>query len=148
MRLPLPKPMTKKRKSNATTVAIDKDGWIDTNATKRKRKSATSVSNSSKKATGTTTNTKKATTKRTNISKRVKPTNTTKSRPKKDLKRKENEVIELIEDSDESDSNNLELVTHTIKARPRRVSAALAAIRLKDQNDLSDDEYASENEFE
>jgi hypothetical protein len=162
MRLPLPKsvtvtkpkPVTKKRKSNVTTVATDKDGWIDTKSTKRKRKLAASVSDSSKSAKGTRTSTKKKTTKKKTetTSKRARPSNTTKSRPKKLVKTTENEVIELSEDSDESDCVNLELVTHTKTARPRRVSAAyvsLRAARSTDRNDILDDESSfCEYEFE
>ena len=154
MRLPLPKPVAKKRKSNATTVATDKNGWIDTNATKRKRKPAASASTSSKRTTGTKASMKKTTKTKTNESKRARPSTATKPPPKKAVRRKENEVIELIEDSDESesDSGELEFVANATKVRPRRVStvyaSSLAAGRPTAQTDNSDDESVSEYEFE
>lgn len=152
MRLPLPKPLTKKRKANAITVVTDKDGWVDTNVTKRRRKSVSSTLNSSKKAAGTITSTKKTTRRIPNKSKQPRPKSTTKALPKKSITIKENEVIELIEDSDESDSGNRKLVMHTREGRTRRVSTPYASLRAAarsaDENDFSDNESDSEYEFE
>ena len=139
MRLPLPKPVTKKRKPNASTVATDKDGWIDTNATKKKRKPA--VSSSSKKKAHAKKSTKSKTKSKTKATKRA--------RPKKTVKRNENEVIELIEDSDNSEE--LEIVMNSTKPRPRTVSTAYASVIATgptDQNNFSDDDSDSEYEFE
>lgn len=145
MRLPLPKPVTKKRKPNASTVATDKDGWIDTNATKKKRKPA--VSSSSKKKAHAKKSTKSKTKSKTKATKRARPAST--SRPKKTVKRNENEVIELIEDSDNSEE--LEIVMNSTKPRPRTVSTAYASVIATgptDQNNFSDDDSDSEYEFE
>ena len=147
MRLPLPKPVLKKRKSNATTVAMDKDGWVETNATKQKRKL------SAKKSATKHPAKKIATKKKTTVKKR-RPKKATKSRPKNAVNKIENEVIELIEDSDESDIENLENDTTTKSVRPRRESAtyvptlATSASRSTDENHFSDDDSVSEYEFE
>jgi len=171
MRLPLPKPVNKKRKSNASTPAKNEDGWIDTNASKRKRVSTASKSSSKKKAPPKKTSSKKTTAKKT-TSKKTAAKKKTKSKgggatrgakpkAKKSVKGKENEVIELIEDSDDSEPSELEFVTSTEKVRPRRASAASfssAAAASKstgsneswdaDHDDDYNDDSVSEFEFE
>mmetsp|Transcript_15986 Transcript_15986/g.37020 ORF Transcript_15986/g.37020 Transcript_15986/m.37020 type:complete len:940 (+) Transcript_15986:227-3046(+) len=144
MRLPLPKPVPKNRKSNANTVSLDKDGWVETNATKLKRIST------AKKSRKKTLAKKTVTKKKTNAKKR-RPI--AKPRSQKAVKKIENEVIELIEDTDESDAENLETCTTTKNVRRRKQTAtyapliASAASRSTDENYLSDDDSVSEYEL-
>ena len=152
MRLPVPKPVTTKRKA---TVVADKDGWVHTNSKKKKRVSTASASSSSKKATSKKKSTKarpKAITTKTKAAKKPRSSTASKSKPKKLVKTKENEVIELIEDSDdESSSGQPELVANTRKPRARRVSTAYAPLiadGTTDPNNFSDDDSDSEFEFE
>lgn len=149
MKLPLPKQATKKRKASTPKVATKKDGWIDTTATKKKKLTAATAprtsSNKKSSAKKTTIAKPKATTKR------GKTPTASKLQPKKPVKTKANEVIELIEDSDdESDSGELEIVMNK-KARPRRVSTAYASVvatsSTDHQNNFSDDDSDSEYEF-
>ncbi len=158
MRLPVPKPVTKKRKA---TVVADKDGWVDTNSKKKKKRVSTaSPSSSSKKAISKKKKATKAKPKatatkpktKTKAAKKSKSSTASTSKPKKLVKTKENEVIELIEDSDDdSSSGQLELVANTRKPRARRVSttyAPLIADGPTDPNNFSDDDSDSEFEFE
>jgi len=158
MRLPVPKPVTKKRKA---TVVADKDGWVDTNSKKKKKRVSTaSPSSSSKKAISKKKKATKAKPKatatkpktKTKAAKKPKSSTASISKPKKLVKTKENEVIELIEDSDDdSSSGQLELVANTRKPRARRVSttyAPLIADGPTDPNNFSDDDSDSEFEFE
>jgi len=64
------------------------------------------------------------------------------------VKRKEDEVIELIEDSDDSDSSILEFITPTKATRPRRRSSVYnSSTATATSTDLLDDSV-SEYEFE
>ncbi len=145
MRLPLPKPATKKRKA---AVLMDKDGWVDTKSTKKK-----TATSSSKKATSKKKSVAKKTTKpkakaKTKATKKPRSSTASKSKPKAAPKTKDNEVIELSEDSD--DDSQLELVASIKKRRPRRVSTAYTPV-INDgpsgRNNFSDDEFDNEFEF-
>eukprot|EP00537_Pseudo-nitzschia_pungens_P005548 CAMPEP_0172365214 /NCGR_PEP_ID=MMETSP1060-20121228/8174_1 /TAXON_ID=37318 /ORGANISM="Pseudo-nitzschia pungens, Strain cf. cingulata" /LENGTH=941 /DNA_ID=CAMNT_0013088429 /DNA_START=66 /DNA_END=2888 /DNA_ORIENTATION=+ len=146
IRIPLPKSVSKKRKSTASTPAKDDDGWVEANASKRKRVSKALIPSSKKKAsakkaatkkaatkkptaqktTAKKATTKKATAKRNTTSTRRKATKEAKVTVKKPVKRKEDEVIELIDDSDDSDSSEVEIITSTKRNRPRRAAVAMA----------------------
>ena len=149
MKLPLPKQATKKRKASAPAVAKKKDGWIETNAAKKKKlKAATTPRTSSNKKKPAKKTTKaKSTAKST---KKAKASATSKSQRKKPAKEKENEVIELIEDSDESDTGELEIVMSKMD-RPRRVSTAYASVVATGSTDHQKDYFSnsdSDSEFE
>ena len=149
--LRLPKKVKRKRKSNATTKATN-DGGIDTHARKQKKKRISQASSSSKKVTGKKSSKKKAVKKSTKASQKIKFSSTRKSPPEKVIKHKKAEVIELIEDSDDSDSTNPNLIIETKTARPRRIAASyvssIGTTKSSDEYDVSDDESISEFEFE
>lgn len=153
MKLPLPKPVTTKRKTNQTTPVTDENGWVDTKpAAKRKRTSSASASSSKskvakkKKALTKKTVNKKSTSTKTKTSKKGAITKQTKPRAQKLESNKENEVIELIEDSDD------QFVSSTKNAaRPRRAAAtasAAATRSIQTNRDPWDDDSISEFEFE
>ena len=150
--LRLPKKVKRKRKSNATTKATNEDGSIDTHARKQKKKRISQASSSSKKVTGKKSSKNKAVKKSTKASQKIKSSSTRKSPPEKVIKHKKAEVIELIEDSDESDSTSPNLIIETKTARPRRIAASyvssIGTTKSSDEYDVSDDDSISEFEFE
>lgn len=151
MTVPLTKKVTKKLKSNPKT-STSEDGWIEPSV-KRRRISSTSVASKSKRVTSkkkantTTKSTKKSTSKRGKGAAKRKP------KSKKKVRGKENEVIELVDDSDLSSVE----VTTARKARSKReivssttsVRVALSSTTGSNKDD-SDDLWNSDsdNEFQ
>mmetsp|Transcript_49371 Transcript_49371/g.55003 ORF Transcript_49371/g.55003 Transcript_49371/m.55003 type:complete len:931 (+) Transcript_49371:140-2932(+) len=149
MILPLPQKVTKKLKSNPLT-STSEDGWIEPSAKRRRISCTSGVSKSkrvtSKKKVNTTTKAvKKSTSKRGNVAAKKK------TKSKKKVRGKENEVIELVDDSDLS---SLE-VTTTKKARSKKpiissatsVRVALSSTTGSSEDD-SDDIWNSDSDNE
>mmetsp|Transcript_4781 Transcript_4781/g.4735 ORF Transcript_4781/g.4735 Transcript_4781/m.4735 type:complete len:151 (-) Transcript_4781:3262-3714(-) len=149
MILPLPQKVTKKLKSNPLT-STSEDGWIEPSAKRRRISCTSGVSKSkrvtSKKKVNTTTKAvKKSTSKRGNVAAKKK------TKSKKKVRGKENEVIELVDDSDLS---SLEVST-TKKARSKKpiissatsVRVALSSTTGSSEDD-SDDIWNSDSDNE
>ena len=147
MMLPLSKKVPKKRKSTPSTPSSE-DGWIEK---KSKRKRTSSASKSKKK----TVTKKAATTTKNSITKRGKGTAGRKTKRKKTAAKSENEVIELIDDSDDDSilTDNGDTITRKICSRrvtASSISTLTPQTKVVSNEDSSDDLWNSdsENEFE
>lgn len=138
MRLPLPKRTTKASKKSIPT-STGEGGWV---ATKKKRPSTASSSSSQKKPAKKQKKATKTKSKRPATAKGTKASSGRKATSKKGKQNTgsaKDEVIEIIEDSDDADSNRGEISKRKASLR-RPFASSLSAVAATASNAAADDE--------